>query len=138
MKTEITFKKEVDIKHLRVHIPVRYDEEDIPKDFPLRVEVPNDKDGYDWWDATIEVDTGKILNWPQGVSGEMNMKVCDEGSYYLLDESGEILKSIEQDYAPNSFIPGEYGDYISLNINEEGIITNWYKHPRLEEFQDND
>ena len=132
MKT--TIRKEVEVKYLRVHIPVRYDEEDIPKDFPLRIEVENDKDGYDWWDATIEVDTAKILNWPQGVTGEMFMKVCDEGSYFLLDESGETIKEIIEDYVPNNILPGEYGDYVSLAINEEGIITNWYDSPSFEDF----
>ncbi len=132
MKT--TIRKEVEAKYLRVHIPVRYDEEDIPKDFPLRIEVENDKDGYDWWDATIEVDTAKILNWPQGITGEMFMKVCDEGSYFLLDESGETIKEIIEDYVPNNILPGEYGDYVSLVINEEGIITNWYDSPSFEDF----
>lgn len=128
-----TINKEVEVKYLRVHIPVRYDEEDIPKDFPLRVE--NDKDGYDWWDATIDVDTAKILNWPQGVTGEMFMKVCDEGSYFLLDEAGETIKEIIEDYVPNNLLPGEYGDYVSLVINEEGIITNWYNSPTFEDFK---
>lgn len=133
MKTTVL--KEAEVKYLRVHIPVRYDEEDIPKDFPLRVE--NDKNGYDWWDATIEIDTAKILNWPQGITGEMFMKVCDEGSYFLLDEAGETIKEIIEDYVPNNLLPGEYGDYVSLVINEDGIITNWYDSPSLEDFENN-
>jgi hypothetical protein len=42
--------------------------------------------------------------------------------------------SIEQNYVPHGLIPGEYGDYVSLKINEQGIITNWPKHPDIREF----
>jgi hypothetical protein len=126
MEIEMMMPTKVNVTHVRVEIAVRYDEEDIPNDFPLR-------DG-DMWNATIEIDTGKILNWPVGKSGDMHMKVCDEGSYFLLNEKGETIVSIEEDYVPNRLIPGEYGDYVELKINEEGIITNWPKSPSVEDF----
>lgn len=126
MKALIPVTKEVDIKMVKVDVAVRYDEEDIPNDFPLR--------NGDMWSAIIEIDTGKILDWPQGKTGEMYMKVCDQGSYFLLDEGGNTVLSIEDDYVPNGLIPGEYGDYIDLKIDENGVITNWKKHPSIADF----
>ena len=33
--------------------------------------------------------------------------------------------SIEEDYVPNRLIPGEYGDYIIMTIDENGKIAEW-------------
>lgn len=130
MKVKILIPTEVEITHVRIEVAVRYDEEDIPNDFPLR-------DG-DMWKGTVEINTGKILDWPVGKSGDMYMKVCDEGSYYLLDAEGKEVLSIEGNYVPNNLIPGEFGDYIELNIDKNGIITNWPKRPSLEDFKINE
>jgi hypothetical protein len=131
MKRVIVIQKEVDIKKVRVSVAVRYDEEDIPNDFPMR--------SGNMWNATIDIETGKILDWPQGKSGNLHMKVCDEGSYYLLDENDEEVLSIEGDYVPNGLIPGTYGDYIDLKIDSTGTITNWYSESKISisDFEDN-
>jgi len=127
MKARIPITIEVEITHILVTLPVRYEEEDIPNDFPLRK--------GDVWSAKIEIDTGKILGWPEGQAGEIDtMKVCDSGSYRLLDANGCIVANIEQDYVPHGVIPGDSGDYVSLKINEAGIITNWPKRPDIREF----
>jgi hypothetical protein len=126
METIIKVEKKVNIKYVKVNVPVIYGDEDIPYNFPLR-------DG-NTWEALIEVDTGKIIDWPDNEAGEMYMKVCDEGSYYLLNEDMKILFIIEEDYVPNKLIPGEYGDYIELIINKNGIITNWPKYPDISDF----
>jgi hypothetical protein len=131
MKRVIVVHKEVDIKKVKVSVAVRYDEEDIPNDFPMR--------SGNMWNATIDIETGKILDWPQGQSGNLHMKVCDEGSYYLLDENDEEVLSIEGDYVPNGLIPGTYGDYIDLKIDSTGTITNWYSESKISisDFEDN-
>jgi hypothetical protein len=128
MKTTVKIEQEIDIKYVKVHLPVRYNDEDMPYDFPLR-------DG-DWWDALIDIDLGKIIDWPQGKTGSFYMKVCDEGSYYLLDANHKDIAKIEVDYVPNQLLPprNEYGDYVNLKIDETGIITNWYSHPSFENF----
>lgn len=130
MKATIKIEKEVEIAMIKIDVAVRYDEEDIPNDFPLRK--------GDMWSAIVEVDTGKILDWPIGRSGEMYMKVVDEGSYYLLDKEGNTVLSLEQDYVPHGIVPGKYGDYIELKINDRGIITNWPKKPSVEDFINED
>lgn len=128
MNAKIKVEKEVEIKYVKVFLPVRYEEEDIPNDFPLR-------DG-DVWRAFIDIDTGEIQSWPNGKSGEMHMKVCDEGSYYLCDILGNDILSIERNYVPNRLIPPTdgYGDYIYFDIDSNGVIKNWYKNPSIEQF----
>lgn len=126
MKTVIKIEKTVNIRFLEIEIPVRYDDEDIPYDFPLR-------DG-DMWRATIDIDTGVIKDWPQGKSGDMYLKVCDEGIYEIFDENYSSIGKLDQEYVPNELVPGEYGDYVDFKIDENGKITNWYSSPDVSEF----
>jgi len=126
MKAKIKIEKEVEIKMVKVDVAVRYGEDDIPKDFPLR--------RGDMWSAIIDIDEGKVLDWPEGKTGRLQMKVCDEGSYFLLDDKGNTVLSIEQDYVPNALIPGRYGDYIDLQISESGLVLNWPNQPSISDF----
>jgi hypothetical protein len=126
MKTIIKVEKEVDVESVSVSVAVRYGTEDIPADFPMRK--------GDTWSARINIDAGTILDWPQGQSGRLSMKVCDQGTYRLLDAAGLVIAERENDYVPNHLIPGEYGDYIDLDIDETGRIVNWPKRPSLEDF----
>src|SRR3990167_139739 len=126
MRIKIPTTKEVNITHVLVTLPVRYEEEDIPNDFPLRK--------GETWEALINIDTGQIGDWPKGKSGDMYMKVCDEGIYRLIDNIGGQAAEIDQDYVPHGLIPGEYGDYVFFKIDENGVITNWPKKPNLKSF----
>lgn len=130
MRAKIKVEKEIDIKMVKVDIAVRYGEEDIPMDFPLR--------SGDMWSAIIDIDKGMVLDWPKGIKGNLSMKVCDEGSYFLLDEKGNTVLYIENDYVPNQLLPGKYGDYLELHINENGYITNWYSSPSISDFINED
>jgi hypothetical protein len=62
------------------------------------------------------------------------MKVNDSGTYILRDGSGDIIAE-RDDYVPHGIIPGEYGDYVDLKINEVGKITNWPKNIDLSGFE---
>ena len=120
----------IDVKYLGIRLPVRYGDEDIPYDAPMR--------NGDVWYATIDIDAGKIVNWPQGKTLDMHMKVCDEGTYDLLNDQHNLVASIH-DYVPHSLVPGEpgeYGDYVYLNIDATGKITNWYTMPNLSDFEE--
>lgn len=123
----------VEIKYIKIDIPCRYNDEDILYDFPLRVKDEEGKE-YDRWVATVDLETGQIQEWPNGKTGELFMKVRDEGYYHLLTPDGKEIASIEGDYVPSA-VPGEFGDYVDLRINEEGIITNWVACPSLEDFK---
>lgn len=123
MKIEV--KREVEVKYIYVSVAVRYDEDDMANDAPFRK--------GDTWTVVIDLDTGTILDWPAGKTLSFNMKVTDEGQYILKDKDMETVKIING-YVPNKLLPGEYGDYLDLDIDETGKIKNWLSSPSLEEF----
>lgn len=89
---------------------------------PLRVR--------DEWCPTIELDTGKIRNWPQGTIAYIHYKVCDAGQYWLGDDAGNKLLKWQGDYVPDRFLcVGDrgFGDYIILTVSNDGVITGWKK-----------
>ena len=126
---KLTVKREVEAKYLTLFVPVNYEDEDMPFDAPLRI--------GDTWRATIDLDGGRILDWPEGKRLSFYMKVCDSGAYALLDADRNVLARRE-DYVPNELLTGEYGDYLSLEIDETGKITNWFKRPSLADFEGDD
>lgn len=130
MKIEIPTTKTVEVTAVRLELAVRYEDEEMPYDFPLRK--------GDSWKATVEIDTGKIKDWPEGTAGSVKMNVCDEGTYTLLDPDGNTVAEIKQDYVPHGLVPGKYGDYVDLQIEATGTITNWPKSPDLSAFMKGD
>ena len=126
MKITITKPVEIDVKYIRVEAPVKYDEEDIPNNFPFR-------DG-DQWNVLIDLETGKICNWPDKYEYGLHMKVTDGGIYELLDSDFMPVAPELEDYVPHGVIPGSYGDYIELTIEGDGTISNWPKELDLSVF----
>jgi hypothetical protein len=124
---KINIKQEVDVKTLSVKANVRYwedatvnNEEDTTGEFiPCRQ--------GDLWCPEIDIDTGVITNWKNGVKAEIHYKICDEGSYYLKDATGNIVASIEDNYVPSIMCPKDsgYGDYIIMDVDENGKISDW-------------
>lgn len=120
--------READAAFLDLDVAVRYDEEDMPNDAPLR-------EGKSW-KAVINLATHTIENWPIGKALKFeDMKICDEGTYILLDADKKELARIEG-YVPNNLLPGDYGDYLSLDIDENGVILNWLSNASLEDFEE--
>ncbi len=127
MEKEINVKKKVVIKTLHVAAHVRYWED-------ATINGVDDEDGSltpckegEMWKPVIDLDTGKILNWEQGKKADIHFKVCDSGSYFIKDTDGKTVLSIEEDYVPDILCPkGEgYGDYIIMDIDENGQIADW-------------
>ena len=89
--------KEVDVKYVRIVWEERYDDENIPYDFPCR--------NGDMVEMLIDIDTGKIIDFPDDWYGDCSTKLCDDGRYYLLNEKMEVvLKLDDGDYVPNKLI----------------------------------
>lgn len=130
MKVVVTKKVEVEIESILIEIEPRYigdgEDDDMPTDTPML-------EGK-YWKAKVDVDTGKIENWPQGQEREIFVKVCDAGKYALIDKAGGFIAEIVNGYVPNGIIPGEFGDYMDLKIGADGIIKNWPKNPAFEAF----
>lgn len=131
MKATIKVEKEVDIRTVVINISPRYigdgPDDDMPTDFPLLDEKKES------WVALVDIDTGAITGWPKGDKRSMHVKVCDAGFYKLINSDGELIAT-KCGYVPNGVVPGAYGDYVELEIDENGIITNWPKNPDISEF----
>lgn len=127
MKTKIKIEKEVELKKLIVHAGVRYWED-------ADVDGVEDENGDlipcrsgDNWEPIIDIDTGVIENWKQGVTADIHYKVCDACGWEIKDETGTTLLSESDGYVPDTLCPNKngYGDYIKMTIDENGAIQNW-------------
>nr|DAP10544.1 MAG TPA: hypothetical protein [Caudoviricetes sp.] len=85
-------------------------------------------------DLLIEVDTGKVVSWQGSEPVNIHDKVRDNGVYTLFGSDGLEVVKIDNYSVPNNLIPGDYGDYINLEINSDGFVTNWPKYPSVLEF----
>lgn len=128
----LTVMKPVEIvaKSIRVNVPIRYGDEDVPHDLPFRRKWQKGDTGddaprrrYDRWDVVVGLDTGMIEGWPEGRAASVHLKVCDEGVYTLLSESGNQIARVFEDYVP-CCIP-EGGDYIAFDVDESGHVKGW-------------
>jgi len=122
LKTE----KTVAVRYLQAKCGVRYWED-------ASVDGVEDADGSlipcrdgDYWCPLIDLETGKVENWRQGVTAEIHYKVCDDGEYALLDETKENVKTIDG-YVPEMLSPKDngFGDYVIMDIDAEGAIQGW-------------
>lgn len=127
MKAKIKILKEVNVKSLHVYAKVRYWEDS-------EVNGQSDENGYlipfregEIWEPIIDLDKGKIIDWPIGTTANIHYKVCDAGSYMLFDDQGYFICEIRDGYVPRIMCPDEpgYGDYIIMQIDENGFIDNF-------------
>lgn len=135
-RVKVTVKHEVDVAYLRARCGVRYWEDATVNGerdsdgsrIPCRrgTAANNDRLGGGDWCPTIELATGRILNWPDGTTANVHYKVCDDGKYELLDADSDVVKSIEG-YVPDILCPGggADGDYVIMNIGPDGVIADW-------------
>ncbi len=124
-------------KHLTVAAEVRYWED-------ATVNGVKDVDGKlipnrvgDVWLISINIESGKIREWPVGTTAKVHYKVCDQGEYFLLDKEWNRYR-YKGDYVPDRLLcMGDrgYGDYIILNIDENGKIENWQPYIDEEEWE---
>ena len=80
------------------------------------------------WKPRINLETGTVLDWPQGVVAAVHYKVCDAGQYWLCDANETTKLQWAGYYVPDQFLcKGDtgYGDYIILNIGADGRIADW-------------
>jgi hypothetical protein len=137
MKATIKKPIEVEIKTLLVRAGVRYWED-------TSVNGIDDEEGKlipcrdgDYWCPKIDIDKGVITNWEKGKTAIVHYKICDDGTYDLLDEKEDCVLT-KEGYVPDILdLDGEsYGDYIIMTINEDGSIENWDNNPNINDFQD--
>ena len=141
MKATVRIKQKVEFKTLLVKAGVRYYEDATVNGVvdELGDLIPC-KDG-ELWCPKIDIDSGVITNWKQGVTADIHYKVCDAGNYYLMDEQGVDRLSIEDNYVPSCLCPNEsgYGDYIIMKVDENGKIEGWdFNESDLDEFENDE
>jgi hypothetical protein len=116
--------REFQITKLMISVPVRYDEEDIPNNFPGR--------SGDILNLTIDLDENQIENYSWKEPVKLYMKVVDEGVYSVygievgtgLDgHDNEKIILEREGYVPGCI--GKWGDYLVLNIEPDGKLTNF-------------
>lgn len=80
------------------------------------------------WRPLIDIETGQITNWRQGTTANIHYKVCDDFKCDILDADMNVIASYN-DYVPTVMCPKEegYGDYIIMDIDENGFIQAWRK-----------
>ena len=134
MKLIVKQDVEIEVHSILLDLPIRYDDEDIPFDFPCRIKS-EDENEWDRLKLLVNIATGEILTpeFPRDFSYNIDtMKVCAEGVYVLYDKEGNELARHEC-YVPEC-VPGEFGDYVHLFI-KDGFITNWQEPKHLQEFK---
>jgi hypothetical protein len=141
MKRKVTRKvtEEVEIKTVEIEIPMEEIEEHSPELSPVvqlfGKTAARRRSNEDVWRVRVDIDTGKIEGWPES-AGKVDLfcKPRDGGSYRLIGPGGNVVAEIEQNYVPNYLVPGDDGDYMGLNIDAQGVITNWPRNPDVSQF----
>ena len=131
MKITLNIPQDFEAKYLQVSAHVRYWEDaevDGQNDTEEGCNIPCKKD--DCWCPIINIDNGVIENWEKGKTANIHYKVCDECSYEIIDDKGVSILSQVNEYVPDILCPKErgYGDYIIMDILEDGTIQDWNKH----------
>jgi len=82
-----------------------------------------DERGNWCWKFDVDVETGKIIGWPSGMTARTYYKVVD-GFYAKFND-----KSYGPNYVPDCFSLDDegYGDYMYLTVSEDGFIKDWDK-----------
>ena len=134
---KVTINKPIDynIVKMEVFAGVRYWENSIINGVEDTEEGDNIpcKNG-DNWCPIINIDTGIIENWEKGKTASVHYKVVDECSFVIKDDKDELIYKQDNDYVPNVLCPKDkgYGDYIIMDISEDGVIQKWNKHKLFE------
>ena len=126
MIIEVKLTKEVDVRFLQVNANVRYwDDSTINGIKDVDGDLTPCRSG-DNWSPLIDVDAGKIIDWPEDIEASIHFKVCDMGAYMLLEENKDEIVEIDG-YVPGIMCPKEngYGDYIIMDIGKDGVIADW-------------
>lgn len=78
------------------------------------------------WRPIINIEVGQIKNWQKGVSANIYYKVCDGFACSFLGFLDEVITEFEG-YVPSFMSPKveSYGDYIVMQIDEDGFIKDW-------------
>lgn len=127
MKFKRWIQEEVEVASIRFWVAADdLDENEFPREFQ----------GWkgDMLHMEIDLKLGLVKDWPIGETGELHLKVVDSGTYELMGPDGKVVARRENEYVPNDIIPGSYGDYIEMEIEQDGVVRDWPHNPDLDVF----
>ena len=141
MQVKVKREVVVDATTILVNVYIRYWDDGILNGIEDNNDTPHmpcavkEEDGYHWI-PFIDIETGQILNWREDTTAEIHYKICDEFTCKIIDEKGGehcLIKDYEG-YVPEFMCPKErgYGDYIIMDIDENGYIQDWDKRAVLD------
>lgn len=124
----------IEAKYLEVEAKVRYWEDASVNGFDDwdGKEIPSRKG--DFWNPVIRLEDGKVMGWPLGIIAKVHYKVCDEGTYFLLNRSMKQVAKYYDYYVPDRYMcfgREGYGDYVIMRINGQGFIEGYHGNPYL-------
>lgn len=129
MKVELMIKTSLEVAYIAVDAEVRYWDD-------ATVNGVEDKDGTlipmrvgEYWKPLIELETGRVIDWPEGITADIHYKVCDQGIYTLLDPCRRPVARYKSDYVPSEVLcfgkTGQSGNYIIMKIDATGHVVGW-------------
>lgn len=119
---------DIKLKKLKVRAGVRYWEDaSVNSKEDVKGDLIPCREG-DYWCPEIDLKSGVIINWEKGKKADIHYKVCDDGLYKLYDDKENCLSVIDG-YVPTIMCPERngYGDYIIMQVDENGKIKNYKK-----------
>jgi hypothetical protein len=126
VKITVSVKRDIPVRYLEARVGVRYWEDakvnGVDDDDGTLIPMRNER----LWCPIIDLETGIVQDWPEGVVVETHYKVCDDGTYILRDAEMNEVTRIDG-YVPTVMCPGGsgYGDYVIMKIDGEGRIEKW-------------
>jgi len=108
---------------------------------PIMPCLEKDLFGYRW-KILIDVTTGQILNWEKGNKANVYYKVVDNGVYRAFNEDKQEIYTSQSQFRYVPYILNindndgyyGYGDYLGLDIDENGFIKGWPVYEEEVEF----
>ena len=120
--------------------------DDFEKDYPQLVDIQpayyrsDPKEGTKTLKLCIDLSTGKVLNWPEGINFDFNnYKLTDRGRYEIYQQDGELLTGYTG-YVPDCFSIDDagYGDYLQFRILNGRVIGWTFDQNDYDEFAEDD
>lgn len=125
---------EIEVKAVRLVLPIYRGVEDMPADFPFRralveCEPSADPERNEVWEAIIDLDAGRLRGWPSGHGDDsFEMRVENGGVYELLGAGDAVVCSRHGCYVLPGLYPvnaGGDGFNVRFEIDETGAIGDW-------------
>jgi len=120
--------------------------DDFEKDYPYLVDIQppyyrsDPKEGTKTIKLCIDLRTGKVLNWPEGINFDFNnYKLVDTGRYEIHRQKGELQVGYTG-YVPRCFSIDDagYGDYLQFRIQDAHIVDWDFNQDNYDEFEEED